>query len=100
MLLGAPEGILDRCTRVRVNGTKTVELRQDMKDKILQRVTEYGTGEDTLRCLGLATVDEPINLRTADLSKSENFKDFEQEMTFVGVVGIIDPPPSLREARH
>eukprot|EP00800_Vazella_pourtalesii_P011030 TRINITY_DN2666_c0_g1_i6.p1 TRINITY_DN2666_c0_g1~~TRINITY_DN2666_c0_g1_i6.p1 ORF type:complete len:560 (-),score=124.11 TRINITY_DN2666_c0_g1_i6:131-1810(-) len=96
---GAPEGILDRCTRVRVNGTKTVELRQDMKDKILQRVTEYGTGEDTLRCLGLATVDEPINLRTADLSKSENFKDFEQEMTFVGVVGIIDPPrPSVKPA--
>ena len=98
-VLGAPEGILERCTRIRVNGADTVDLTPNTRAKILQRVTEYGTGEDTLRCLALATIDKPIDLRTADLSKPEEFKDFEQDMTFVGVVGIIDPPrPSVKPA--
>ena len=40
---GAPEGILDRCSKVRV-GKDTVELTAQMKDRIIEQVTAYGTG--------------------------------------------------------
>ena len=74
-------------------------LTPEMKNKIIQKVAEYGTGADTLRCLALATIDDPIDLKAQDLTKSASFKEFEQNMTFVGVVGIIDPPrPSVKPA--
>lgn len=40
---GAPEGILERCTKVRV-GKDTVELTNKMKEQIMEQVTAYGTG--------------------------------------------------------
>ena len=76
-----------------------MQLTPEMKNKIIQKVAEYGTGADTLRCLALATIDDPIDLKKQDLTKSASFKEFEQNMTFVGVVGIIDPPrPSVKPA--
>merc|ERR1719402_1363926 len=44
---GAPEGVLDRCTHVRV-GTQKVPLTQGVKDKILATTAAYGCGRDTL----------------------------------------------------
>merc|ERR1712128_315677 len=55
---GATEGVLDRCTHVRV-GTQKVPLTQGVKDKILETTASYGCGRDTLRCLALATIDTP-----------------------------------------
>ena len=40
---GAPEGILERCTKVRV-GKDTVTLTEAMKNQIMEQVTAYGTG--------------------------------------------------------
>ena len=40
---GAQEGILERCTKVRV-GQDTVQLTEEMKDQIIEQVTAYGTG--------------------------------------------------------
>ena len=37
----------------------------------------FGTGADTLRCLALATVDEPIPPSEMDLEASEKFADYE-----------------------
>ena len=99
LYLGAPESILDRCTQIRINGQNTMKLTSEIKDRIINKVTEYGTGADTLRCLALATVDNPVNLRKEDLTQSGCFIKYEQNMTFVGVVGIIDPPrPSVKPA--
>ena len=42
---GAPEGILDRCKYVRVNGDQRVDLTPDMKQQLLDLVREYGTGK-------------------------------------------------------
>ena len=76
-----------------------MKLTSEIKDRIINKVTEYGTGADTLRCLALATVDNPVNLRKEDLTQSGCFIKYEQNMTFVGVVGIIDPPrPSVKPA--
>jgi len=40
---GAPEGIVDRCTKIRV-GKETVPLTSSMKQQIIEQVTAYGTG--------------------------------------------------------
>jgi len=88
---GAPEGILDRCTLMRV-GEHTVPLSQEIRDDIMAQVTAYGTGKDTLRCLALATVDNPVAPEQMDLTESSNFVKYESNMTFVGVIGMLDPP--------
>nr|BAG71430.1 sarcoplasmic reticulum Ca2+ ATPase Mt-SERCA1a [Molgula tectiformis] len=88
---GAPEGILDRSTHVRI-GPDTVLLTQSMKEDILKKVREYGTGKDTLRCLALGTVDSPPVPATMDLTDSNKFIQYESHITFVGIVGMLDPP--------
>lgn len=88
---GAPESILERCTSVRI-GKDTVELTPAMRNEIIQLVTEYGTGKDTLRCLALATCDNPLSSDKMDLTDSKNFIEYENNLTFVGVVGMLDPP--------
>jgi len=88
---GAPEGVLDRCTHVRV-GTQKVPLTAGVKEKILQVTASYGCGIDTLRCLGLATIDTPMKPEDMDLGDSTKFYTYEVNMTFVGVVGMLDPP--------
>jgi len=88
---GAPEGVLDRCTHVRV-GTQKVPLTQGVKDKILATTAAYGCGRDTLRCLALCTIDTPMDPADMELDKAEKFYSYEVNMTFVGVCGMLDPP--------
>merc|ERR1712042_290507 len=88
---GAPEGVLDRCTHVRV-GTQKVPLTQGVKDKILATTAAYGCGRDTLRCLALCTIDTPMDPADMELEKADKFYTYEVNMTFVGVVGMLDPP--------
>ncbi|KAK4298154.1 hypothetical protein Pmani_029482 [Petrolisthes manimaculis] len=88
---GAPEGVLDRCTHVRV-GTQKVPLTPGVKEKILSVTRDYGCGRDTLRCLGLATIDSPMKPEDMDLGESNKFYTYEVNMTFVGVAGMLDPP--------
>uniref|UniRef100_H2ZLD4 Calcium-transporting ATPase n=1 Tax=Ciona savignyi TaxID=51511 RepID=H2ZLD4_CIOSA len=65
-------GVLDRCTHVRV-GKQRVPMTAEIKQEIQSLVKEYGTGRDTLR----------FNLRDY----------FSQTgITFVGIVGMLDPP--------
>ncbi|XP_064620385.1 calcium-transporting ATPase sarcoplasmic/endoplasmic reticulum type-like isoform X3 [Lineus longissimus] len=88
---GAPEGILERCSFVRVGGQK-VPMTTAIKNEILKHCAIYGTGRDTLRCLGLATIDNPMKKEEMDLEESKKFINYETNMTFVGVVGMLDPP--------
>lgn len=88
---GAPEGVLDRCTHARV-GTNKVPLTSTLKNRILELTRQYGTGRDTLRCLALATADSPISPEQMDLDDSTKFYTYEVNLTFVGVVGMLDPP--------
>merc|ERR1739846_193949 len=88
---GAPEGVLDRCTYVRI-GTEKVPMTPMMRDAIMAKATEYGTGRDTLRCLCLATADSPINPSEMSLEDSSKFAKYEVNLTFCGVVGMLDPP--------
>jgi Ca2+ transporting ATPase len=95
---GAPESVLDRCayTQEGANGRQslTPALRQELNDKVLQ----YGA--QGLRTLALAYVDNVDS--DADhyhTESSASYVKFEQEMTFVGLVGMLDPPrPEVRGA--
>ncbi|XP_016339642.1 sarcoplasmic/endoplasmic reticulum calcium ATPase 1-like [Sinocyclocheilus anshuiensis] len=88
---GAPEGVIDRCAYVRV-GTTRVPLTGPVKDKIMAVIKEWGTGRDTLRCLALATCDNPLRKEEMNLEDSTKFAEYETDLTFVGCVGMLDPP--------
>jgi Ca2+ transporting ATPase len=118
-LQGAPEGVLGRCTHVRV-GTQKVPMTKAMEQKIMDLCIQYGTGLDTLRCLALGVIDSPVpssryalklTLTAARLYCSMNLEDatkfvqYEHDITFVGVVGMLDPPrmevmQSIKDCRH
>ncbi|MBN3312451.1 AT2A1 ATPase, partial [Atractosteus spatula] len=82
---GAPEGVIDRCSYVRV-GTTRVPLTSVVKDKIMTVIKEWGTGRDTLRCLALATRDSPLRREEMNLEDSTKFVEYETDLTFVGCV--------------
>ncbi|KAJ8379521.1 hypothetical protein SKAU_G00002990 [Synaphobranchus kaupii] len=88
---GAPEGVIDRCTHIRVGSTK-VPMTPGIKEKILSVIREYGTGRDTLRCLALATRDNPLKMEDLVLEETARFVEYETDLTFVGCVGMLDPP--------
>uniref|UniRef100_A0A4W6DE83 Calcium-transporting ATPase n=1 Tax=Lates calcarifer TaxID=8187 RepID=A0A4W6DE83_LATCA len=88
---GAPEGVIDRCTHVRV-GSNKVPLTPGIKEKLMSVIREYGTGRDTLRCLALATRDNPMSKDKLVLEDSSRFIEYETDLTFVGCVGMLDPP--------
>uniref|UniRef100_A0AAX7URN5 Calcium-transporting ATPase n=1 Tax=Astatotilapia calliptera TaxID=8154 RepID=A0AAX7URN5_ASTCA len=88
---GAPEGVIDRCTHVRV-GSNKVPMTPGIKEKLMSVIREYGTGRDTLRCLALATRDNPLNKHELMLDDSSRFIEYETDLTFVGCVGMLDPP--------
>merc|ERR1711988_412468 len=88
---GAPEGVLDRCTHYRIGGDK-MPMTPAIRAKIIDQAVAYGTGRDTLRCLALATCDAPMNPNDMDLEESSKFAKYEVNLTFCGVVGMLDPP--------
>ncbi|NXE69428.1 AT2A3 ATPase, partial [Calcarius ornatus] len=88
---GAPESVIERCTHVRV-GTAKVPLTAPVRDRILGRIRDWGMGMDTLRCLALATQDAPVRRESMQLHDSAAFVHYENNLTFVGCVGMLDPP--------
>ena len=92
---GAPEGILDRCSHFRVNGQERQPLTPEIKAQILDVVRRYGTGnrcpsnqwvwsnplcavgQDTLRCLAMATVEQPGRPEEMNLEDAKNFVQYE-----------------------
>ena len=93
---GAPEGMLERCSSVQVDAFKSIPLAADLRRRLHERVLGYG--RDGLRVLALARIDgvdgDAAHYHT---SSSADYVKFEQNMTFVGLVGMRDPPrPEVR----
>ncbi|KAI4814286.1 hypothetical protein KUCAC02_003487, partial [Chaenocephalus aceratus] len=88
---GAPESVIERCQYLRV-GTGKVPLTDALRDQLLSKIRDWGTGRDTLRCLALATRDVPPRKEDMDLENSNKFAGYELGLTFVGCVGMLDPP--------
>uniref|UniRef100_A0A3B4YT25 Calcium-transporting ATPase n=1 Tax=Seriola lalandi dorsalis TaxID=1841481 RepID=A0A3B4YT25_SERLL len=89
---GAPESVLERCAYIRVSGAARVPLSPALREQLLSTVRDWGSGRDTLRCLAMATRDTPPDIHCLNLENSAGFADYESDLTFVGCVGMLDPP--------
>lgn len=75
---GAPESVIPRCVRMR-HGANVLPMDRDARDEIARQYDAMAA--EGLRVLALAERDLP-----------EAVDDPEQELTFLGLVGLIDPP--------
>ena len=97
LVKGAPESILERCTS-RMTSSGKSDFGDDIRQQLQTKILDYG--KNGLRVLALAYVDnvdpDPSSYKT---SSSSEYAKFEQNMTFVGLVGMLDPPrPEVRGA--
>ncbi len=82
---GAPDVLVARCSQEMVGETKR-PLSDKRRSEIL-RLNEGLAGE-ALRTLGVAARELPANA----LENTEVDEDLEQELIFLGLIGMIDPP--------
>ncbi|MBM3180281.1 MAG: cation-translocating P-type ATPase [Chloroflexi bacterium] len=97
---GAPDIVLDLCTRYQGMDDKPQPMTKEVKERIL--AANDAMTKDALRVLGLAcrvekdVPDDPEEIKADEL---------ENNLVFVGLTGMIDPPrtevkPALEHARH
>lgn len=92
LVKGAPETILERCSHVLKgpDGTR-VTLTKGHIDLLSQEVVEYGNRG--LRIMAMASVDGVSgNPLLHSATNSEDYVQLEQNMTLIGLVGMLDPP--------
>ena len=77
---GAPDVILQRCTKALINGNE-VELTDDIIEVIKEQ--NHNWAKDGLRVLGFAYKDN---------DKEEITIEDEYNLTFIGLVSLMDPP--------
>lgn len=80
---GAPETILERCTRV--HGADKVEKMTEEMEQEIRRISEE-MAQEALRVLAIAYKE----LQTKDEVLSE--ETLEKDLTFLGLLGMMDPP--------
>ncbi|TPX16644.1 uncharacterized protein E0L32_003585 [Thyridium curvatum] len=92
LVKGAPESILERCTHTLVGAQgKKVALDRKLTDLILREVVDYGNRG--LRVIAMATVEDVSGNPLSKTAKStSDYSNLEQNMTFLGLVGMLDPP--------
>ncbi|KAF5192267.1 Calcium-transporting ATPase 1, endoplasmic reticulum-type [Thalictrum thalictroides] len=105
LVKGAVENLLERSSFLQLLDGSTVKLDQNSRNLILQCLHEMST--TALRCLGFAYKDNISEFATYDgdedhpahnlLLNPANYSNIESDLTFVGLVGLRDPP---REEVH
>ncbi|KAG0448241.1 hypothetical protein HPP92_027954 [Vanilla planifolia] len=82
---GAPESIISRCTHILCNDDgSSILLSADIRNELEARFQSFAA-EETLRCLALA-------LKRMDSSQQMLSHEDESNLTFIGLVGMLDPP--------
>lgn len=82
---GAPESILPRCTNIMCNDDgSTIHLTSEIRSEIESKFHSFA-GNETLRCLALALKRMPLGQQALSF-------DDEKDLTFIGLVGMLDPP--------
>jgi len=98
LVKGAPEGLLDRCTSV-LTTQGVVPLTAQGREAIKNKLDR--TAKKALRCLGfayndqlgpLADYDGPHHAAADKLKNPAEFVKVEQNLTWVGIVAMQDPP--------
>ncbi|KAJ5709919.1 Sarcoplasmic/endoplasmic reticulum calcium ATPase 1 [Penicillium malachiteum] len=92
LVKGAPESILDRCSHVLQGSEGTrVPLSKKHVKLLSEEVVEYGNRG--LRVMAIAVVhDISGNKLLKNASSTEDYTKIEQNMTLIGLVGMLDPP--------
>ncbi|KAJ0300631.1 uncharacterized protein N0V96_002016 [Colletotrichum fioriniae] len=92
LVKGAPESVLERCTHTLVGANgKRQPLNSKLADLIAKEVVDYGNRG--LRVIALASVDNVGENPALKSAKSTaQYAQIEQNMTFLGLVGMLDPP--------
>lgn len=92
LVKGAPESIIERCTHALVGANgKKVALNRKITDALLKEVVEYGNRG--LRVIALASRDDVGREPLIKSAKSTpEYAQLEQDMTLLGLVGMLDPP--------
>jgi Ca2+-transporting ATPase len=108
---GAPEMVLKRCSKIMLPDGTEQPLTAEWKEKVNQKINDMAA--EALRTIGLAyrstTGLKAMGLHDYDgtsshkghelLAEPENFVKIEEDMTFIGMVGILDPPrPECKDA--
>ncbi|WP_028594090.1 calcium-translocating P-type ATPase, SERCA-type [Paenibacillus assamensis] len=83
MTKGAPDVLLERCSRIHVNN-QTVDMSAEHRRNIEE--ANKSMAQKALRVLALAYSDKP------ELPHSMEPSEVEANLTFIGLVGMIDPP--------
>lgn len=94
---GAPESVLERCTSAQVNG-RTIPMTSAIKQRLIEQMFAYGGAG--LRTLALAYAEvEDTDVSHYQSESTADYARFEQNLTFVGLVGMLDPPrPEVKHA--
>lgn len=99
LVKGAPENILARCEYA-VVGQEAVPMTEDLRASIIASAVKMGA-DHALRTMALATREEKVQSFAAQIegNAGDGFEKIESHLTFVGLVGMHDPPrPEVRES--
>ncbi|KAK4793756.1 hypothetical protein SAY86_024191 [Trapa natans] len=100
LVKGAVESVLERSSKIQLLEGSVVPLDHHAKDVILLALHKMSSS--ALRCLGFAYKDELSDFESYDgredhpahqlLLNPSNYSSIESDLTFVGFVGLRDPP--------
>nr|POE63396.1 isoform b of calcium-transporting atpase sarcoplasmic/endoplasmic reticulum type [Quercus suber] len=98
LVKGAPETVLERCTSCVVgNKGKRVQMTSKLAALLNEEVTEYGN--KGLRVMALASINNANAALASRATTTSEYSQLEQNMTFLGLVGMLDPPrPEVAES--
>ncbi|KAK9154203.1 hypothetical protein Sjap_001683 [Stephania japonica] len=100
LVKGAVENLLERSSYIQLRDGSVVNLDQNLRNLVLDSLNEMST--TALRCLGFAFKEELGEFSTYNgdedhpahrlLLEPSNYSLIESHLTFVGLVGLRDPP--------
>ncbi|KAL8950071.1 MAG: hypothetical protein Q9222_003874 [Ikaeria aurantiellina] len=92
LVKGAPESVIERCTHTLIGSkAKRIPLERKQAELLSEEVVEYGNRG--LRVIALAYTENIGSKSLLSKAKTtEEYLQIEQDLTFVGLVGMLDPP--------
>lgn len=95
---GAPETIVDRCSHALIGSGRRVPLENKHRKLLSEEVARFGN--KGLRVIAMASIpDLTPDSSHSNATTSKDYIQIEQNMTFLGLVGMSDPPrPEVAES--